>query len=184
MRDWLKQKIKNRTKTDFLIMILIGVLVLIVMIPTGTKETSGKSKLTGNKSSEKNTKEYGLADGISDSEYVEQLEEQVRTLIGQMDGCGKANVMITLADDGQTYLDKNCKTDEKAKEETTVIYDTGEEQKPYVIRKEHPHVEGMVIVVQGGNSPAVVTEITDAMMSLFDIEAHKIKVVKMSAQEE
>ena len=51
MREWLKQKIKNRTKTDFLIMILIGVLVLIVMIPTGTKETSGKSKLTGNKSS-------------------------------------------------------------------------------------------------------------------------------------
>ena len=172
MRDWLKQKIKNRTKTDFLIMILIGVLVLIVMIPTGTKETSGKSKLTGNKSNEKNTQEYGQADGISDSEYVEQLEEQIRILIEQMDGCGKANVMITLSDDGQTYLDKNCKTDEKAKEETTVI------------RKERPHVEGMVIVVQGGNSPAVVTEITDAMMSLFDIEAHKIKVVKMSAQEE
>ena len=81
--------------------------MLIVMIPTGTKETSGKSKLTGNKSSEKNTKEYGQADGISDSEYVEQLEEQIRTLIEQMDGCGKANVMITLADDGQTYLDKN-----------------------------------------------------------------------------
>ena len=161
-------------------MILIGVLVLIVMIPTGTKETSGKSKLTGNKSNEKNTQEYGQADGISDSEYVEQLEEQIRILIEQMDGCGKANVMITLSDDGQTYLDKNCKTDEKAKEETTVIYDTGEEQKPYVIRKERPHVEGMVIVVQGGNSPAVVTEITDAMMSLFDIEAHKIKVVKMS----
>ena len=114
MRDWLKQKIKNRTKTDFLIMILIGVLVLIVMIPTGTKETSGKSKLTGNKSNEKNTQEYGQADGISDSEYVEQLEEQIRILIEQMDGCGKANVMITLSDDGQTYLDKNCKTDEKA----------------------------------------------------------------------
>jgi stage III sporulation protein AG len=45
-------------------------------------------------------------------------------------------------------------------------------------------VEGVVVVAEGGDSPQVQTKIRDAVMSLFDIEAHKVIVVKMSGQEE
>jgi stage III sporulation protein AG len=45
-------------------------------------------------------------------------------------------------------------------------------------------VSGVVVVAEGGDSPQVQTKIRDAVMSLFDVEAHKVIVVKMSGQEE
>ena len=92
--------------------------------------------------------------------------------------------MLTISDDGLTHLDKDVKTQEKSSEETTVIYDSGDSKVPYVIQKERPNVEGVVVVAQGGDRPGVITEITDAVQSLFGLEAHKVKVVKMSVQEE
>ena len=86
--------------------------------------------------------------------------------------------------DGLTYLDKDIRIQEKTREETTVVYDMGDTKEPYVVRRERPKVEGVVVVAQGGDRPGIATEITGAIQSLFDLEAHKVKVVKMSVQEE
>ena len=93
-------------------------------------------------------------------------------------------VMLTLSDDGLAYLDKDIRIQEKTREETTVVYDMGDTKEPYVVRRERPKVEGVVVVAQGGDRPGIATEITGAIQSLFDLEAHKVKVVKMSVQEE
>ena len=121
---------------------------------------------------------------MTQESYKDTLEEQLTGLIGQMDGAGKTSVMLTMADEGYTYVDKNTVTDETKKEETTVVYDAGESEEPYVICQEKPKVKGVVIVAEGADSPQVVSEIKDAVMSLFDIEAHRVIVVKMSVQEE
>jgi len=47
-----------------------------------------------------------------------------------------------------------------------------------------PKIEGVVVVAQGGGNAKTVTEISNAVMSLFPVEAHKVVVVKMSVQEE
>ena len=41
-----------------------------------------------------------------------------------------------------------------------------------------PEISGMVISAQGGDSPKVQAEISQAMEALFGLEAHKIKVLK------
>ena len=112
------------------------------------------------------------------------MEEQLTDLIESMDGVGKVRVMLTLSDDGLAYLDKDVRIQEKTREETTVVYDMGDTKEPYVVRRERPKVEGVVVVAQGGDRPGIATEITGAIQSLFDLEAHKVKVVKMSVQEE
>lgn len=181
VKEWITKRLKTKSKTDGIVLILIGVLVLVVLIPTG--ESTGAKK--DSKLSEK--QEDSTLDSKqtqSDAEYVRTLEAQLTEMIESMDGAGQTRVMVTLADDGYTYLDKNVKTQEKMREETTVVYDVGDASEPYVVRRERPRVEGVVVVAQGGDRPGVITEITDAMQSLFGLEAHKVKVVKMSVQEE
>ena len=39
-------------------------------------------------------------------------------------------------------------------------------------------------MAQGGDKKTVVRDISDIVMALFHVEAHKIKVVKMSSMEE
>ena len=40
------------------------------------------------------------------------------------------------------------------------------------------------MVAEGGGDTAVQNNISEAVMALFDIELHKIKIVKMSMQED
>ena len=175
--------VKEWSKTDGIILILIGILVLIILIPTGDgKKTGNVDQLTQEETDGKNTAE--MRQTQTDTEYTKALEEQLTDLIESMDGVGKVRVMLTLSDDGLAYLDKDVRIQEKTREETTVVYDMGDTKEPYVVRRERPKVEGVVVVAQGGDRPGIATEITGAIQSLFDLEAHKVKVVKMSVQEE
>ena len=42
-----------------------------------------------------------------------------------------------------------------------------------------PQIEGVLVLAQGGDNAVVSANITEAVMALFGIEAHKIKVMKM-----
>ncbi len=42
-----------------------------------------------------------------------------------------------------------------------------------------PEIRGVVVVAQGGNDPVIVQQIQEAVMALFHVDAHKIKVMKM-----
>ena len=43
---------------------------------------------------------------------------------------------------------------------------------------EEEKVQGIAVSAQGGDKPVIVKEITDVVQALFDIETHKIKVIK------
>ncbi len=47
-------------------------------------------------------------------------------------------------------------------------------------REVMPKVEGVLVVAQGGGDPKVAKNISDAVLALFPVEVHKIKVVKMN----
>ena len=42
----------------------------------------------------------------------------------------------------------------------------------------NPKVEGIVVIAQGGENAVVVKNITEAIQALFDVDTHKIKVMK------
>ena len=122
-------------------------------------------------------------------------------MLGQMEGVGKAEVMITLSDSGETIVEKDQKeqtnrigesdasggtrtTTDQETEETTVYVENGSEKHPYVTKEVLPKVEGVLVVAEGGDDPRVISDISDTVMALFRVEAHKIKVVKMSSSRE
>ena len=52
-------------------------------------------------------------------------------------------------------------------------------RKPYVIKENMPSIAGVLIIADGADKAEVVQNISDAVKALFDVDAHKIKVMKM-----
>ena len=81
--DWknLLSRNKKRKPSDFIVIILIGVLFLILSIPTEKKETDEK---TGQ---EKLAKETGEKKENQD-EYLEESEKQLAEILESIEGVG------------------------------------------------------------------------------------------------
>ena len=174
----LQNKLQNMNRTDWLIVLLFGILLLVIAIPSngGTKEPDSSN-------ASENTQAAGTTAESTAQEYdsyKEMLEQELEELLSHMDGVGKVRVMLTIKDTGAHVLDKNVKRDGENSETSTVVYKHDKEESPYVTNLYLPDVEGVLIVAQGGGNAVTVSDISDAVMALFNIEPHKIKIVKMS----
>ncbi len=127
--------------------------------------------------------------------YEAELEQRVREILKNVDGVGKVDVMIVLKSSAQkvVHTDNSSSrsiTDEKdsaggtrkiENEEngSSTVFTTGDGQSAPIIEKElRPELSGIIISASGGGSPTVRAEISAAMEALFDLPAHKIKVLK------
>lgn len=177
----IKSLLSGRSKTDFLIVFFLGILLMIVAIPTGRNTEEKKADTPA----EQPVEAMGQGKtGMDALDYKRELEKQLENLLSKMEGTGSCKVMITLSDQGRVYVDKNVKSEDGKQEQESVVYRLAEGEGPYVIRQDYPKIEGVVVVTQGGGNAKTVAQISNAVMSLFQIEPHKITVVKMSLQEE
>ena len=167
------EKLRPKNKNDSIIFLLIGVLLLIIAVPVDSKD---KEKETVDVQKTQNSTEQ--------FDYIRTEEKKLEAMLGHMEGVGKVEVMITPKDDGLTVVDKDSRESESAKESTTVIYDRKDEKTPYVVSRKSPKIEGVLVVAEGGGNAKINADISEAVLALFDVEVHKIKIVKMSVQEE
>ena len=191
IREFLQQKRwLQLKKTDWIAVALVGVLLLVVAMPSGGTGIHLAENKKEDTAQEKTEQKYEKED------YAEYLE-QVR---GQMEGVGKVSVMVTVADQGEDIIEKDKTehtstvtntdsgsmemTTEKESGEETVYEESGGEKAPYVSKEILPEIEGVLVVAEGGDSPRIVSDISDAVKALFQVEAHRIKVVKMSSKED
>ena len=187
-------RLRQLKKSDWIAIALAGVLILIIAMPLSPKQSE-----SGNTAGQE-ISDSGSTQG-SQNAYAAALERRLKQVLGQMEGVGKAEVMITLSDSGETIVEKDQKeqrnrieesdagggtrtTTEQETEETTVYVENGSEKQPYVTKEVLPKVEGVLVVAEGGDDPRVISDISDTVMALFRVEAHKIKVVKMSSSRE
>lgn len=185
----LWEKLKHIKKDYILIGLLVGVLLLVIAIPTKEKSSTPIVTETG---------QTDNAQGSETKNAVEVLEQRLVGTLGKVDGVGKVEVMLTQKSSGEKVVEKDTpitdiSTDEKdstggvrtSRESTSgeaTVYEKDENgnQVPYVVKELEPEIFGVLVVAEGGGDPVVVNNITDAVMSLFGIEAHKIKVMKMN----
>ena len=128
--------------------------------------------------------------------YVKQLEQRLEQLLSQVEGAGMVQVMITV----QASKEKIILKDLDYRQETTTEQDgaggirtiiqteqeeesikkqTSGEELPYVVKELEPEVEGVVVIAEGSKRGTVDLDIVEAVQALFDLPAHKIKVLKM-----
>ncbi len=125
--------------------------------------------------------------------YIENMEEKIEQQLSKVEGVGDVNVMITLKSSAEKYVlkdetetvDKIDETDSaggsrnnesSSKSDESVLV---EGERPYTIKETAPYIQGVVVVAEGGDDARIKQEIIDAVQVLFDVEVHKIKVMKM-----
>ena len=164
-------------KETWLIPFLIGILLIVIAIPTTDKKEK-KQTTIANESSKMETS------------YVYALEQQLEQVLGKVQGVGNVSVMITISSSAEKIVEKDEETstqtssDEQGnnsatdRRETSVYTGASGEERPYVIKEISPQISGVLVVAEGGDSAIVIENITSAVQALFGIEAHKIKVMK------
>lgn len=114
-------------------------------------------------------------------------------MLNKVEGVGAVDVLIVL----KSSEEKIYRTDGKTSQSSTKEVDSaggsrevseqqeehssslgGSGNTPLLEKELRPELSGIVISAQGGGSPAVKAEITEAMEALFGLPAHKIKVLK------
>lgn len=184
----IKEKKISLKKNQLLILLLVGILLVVISIPTA------KGTKTGDEKSEKGT-DTVLETG-SQGEYEAYLEARVAKTLQYVEGVGKAEVLITLKSTGQKIVEKDQTGSTQTSEETdstggtrtvhdsssdkTSVYEQSGEggQLPYVSKELSPEIEGVLVIAQGGDNAVVVQNISEAIQALFGVEAHKIKIMK------
>lgn len=188
--DWLK-KLTGGKQNVWLTGVLAGLLLLVIAIPSGktSEERTGAESAGLEKTADK-TEEYGLW------ENARQMEKRLESVLGQVEGVGEVKVMITFQSSGEKIVEKDWRNSQSESEQTqegqgagnsrteekeeVTVYERGENggEAPYVKEVMEPQVEGVLVAAEGGGNSVTAANITEAVMALFDIEAHKIKVMK------
>lgn len=180
MKQWI-EKIKGAKREEILILLLLGVLLLVIALPVAEESPEEIQTQT----------ESALSSREQDT--VAELEERLGRILSQVEGIGKTEVMLTLKSDGRKIVEKDTQQSAEKEEgeesgsssrqsgsESTVFARDGSGgETPYVSESLEPEIAGVLVIAQGAGNASVAAEITEAVMALFGVEAHKIKVMKM-----
>lgn len=152
-------------KKEYLaVALLVGILCLILAIPV-KKET--KKEETGSAQTENQREE--LKEGV----WQEQVQARLQAMLNESEGVGETKVFLTFENTWEKVVEKD-------ENQTVFKKDVSGNQIPYVKMEKYPKISGALILAKGADDPAVVQNIQEAVQALFQVEAHRIKVMKMN----
>ena len=108
-----------------------------------------------------------------ESAYRQQLEQQLSDLIAQMEGAGRATVMITLESGEETIYALDTLSGQTQQQQTHVLLDDGTALAQTVCT---PRVCGVAVVCEGGGDVRVAVRITELVGALLDVPSNRICV--------
>ncbi len=190
MKDRIIAICRKMKREQWIVCGLAGLLLLVIATPV-KKTDSGES--SDEKADRQDT--AGVEQQVTDirREYEQQLTEA----LSQVEGVGEVNVTVTMESTGKKIVEKDNPQDEQTSsqkdsegsesntqssstQETTVYAETEDgSQTPYISSETYPEIRGVLVVAKGGGDPVIVQQIQEAVMALFHVDAHKIKVLKM-----
>lgn len=149
----------NEKQRQILLVFLIGILLVVIAAPTrerGEDDTEEKSKTD-----------------TADFAYEEALENKLEQVLMQIEGVGKAEVMLTFTASSEKIVEKD---------ENSTVYERPSDggEMPYVVREIHPRPRGILVIAEGGGNAVTEKNIREAVQALFGVEAHKIRIMKMT----
>lgn len=166
----LIEKIKNDKK--LLIIILIGLAGAVMLVFSGTGETSADAEI-------QETTTISAMCTTTDIETL--LEEKLVSIISQVKGAGKTSVVVTVNSSGEYVYAENTKnkTDDNSSSHDSeiVIYESQNGvDSGLVLSIRSPDILGVAVVCEGGESSVVKAEITKLITSLFGIGSDRVYV--------
>ncbi len=187
------------------IILLCGIILIILSVSDGkNNEASSETKkgIEGvflddnvNDGTDGNNEDaYNMSKQMED--YVKSMEERIEERLLLVEGVGDVKVMITLKTSVEKVVLKdeissneivdekdsgggNRNNESSSVSEESVLVGENSGNYPYIVKENEPIIQGVLVVAKGGDDARVKQEIIDAIWVLFDVEIHRIKVMKM-----
>ncbi len=193
-------------RDNLIVLILSGVLLFIIALPTKEaeavrkEETDSVTKKSGISAVQEGMNRMETEVNSTQTDYAAYLEDKLQRALSDVSNVGRVEVMITLQSSEELVVEKDVpvnrsntnETDSEGgtriisqmeSKETTIYRTEGSNSEPYVVKTILPKVEGVLVVAQGAGNGTVDKSITEIVQALFGLEAHKVKVVKMEVNE-
>ena len=191
----MKEKLLK--KENMIVFVLLGILLLVIAIPLDSQSGKEKNGPEEGKDKETETSLIHTENKDEEMEYCLALEARIEEFLSSMEGVGEVQAMVTVSASKELIVEKDepvtrntvtetdanggtRSTNESSYEYETIYQTDGQGNSiPYVIKKIEPEIQGITVVAKGGGNPMVQKNISDVLVALFHLDAHKIKVVKM-----
>lgn len=181
---------KNKNTGTLIILILIGVLLIIGSNFFKNQTTENTSAVQqSNANNQSNTDD-------STKVYEEQLQNQLKKTLENIQGVGKVDVMIYFGsgeeevpavnvNDSTNNIEENDNnggkrnTTEKNNSSTVVITNNGDKNEPLILKTYKPQITGVCIVAEGAGDKYIKLQLTEAVINLFNVPVDKVNVYAM-----
>lgn len=192
-----KISLKEIGMPKLIMMFVTGILLILLTFPG--LFGSDKEKEDKKMSTESPVLQIGTNTTSYDSNtYIAELESRLESILRKVAGIGEVEVMITLKSSKQQiplkdkpYTRENSeeidgeggsRTNNSIQQEESTVLVTNEDgdAQPYILQEVEPEIEGIVVIAEGGDNVLIIKDIIEAAEVLFDIQKHKVKVMKMS----
>lgn len=185
-------------KEKWMLFLLAGLLLAVIIFPTGKKENNILNDIT-QASGQKHAISENMSGstGMSLSQYEVYLSEQLENILSKMDGVGKVQAWVTISASNEKVLAREKDSEENLLQEADSVGGTRREKRknvdetiikgnngePYVVKTLQPQIEGVFVVAEGADNGVIKKNISEAVEVLFGIDAHRIKVAKKKMEE-
>lgn len=169
----------NRDKKTFLI-VLVGIIgVFFIMVSELDFDTKNENK----KATKFTNDSY---------EYCLYLEERVADIVSLIEGAGKVEVMITLAETTEYVYAKNQNDTKKTNDNSEnldnqsdfVIIEKDNNDSGLLIKTFEPKIRGVAIVCEGGDNPTVQQQIYSTVSAVLNVSMTRISISKLASIKE
>ncbi|PWL99350.1 MAG: hypothetical protein DBY04_01760 [Clostridiales bacterium] len=159
-------KMSGKNKGILLAVIgLIGILLIVI----GTIGEKRQTNADTGTAVEKN---------LSTLEYIETLENKIKTITEQITGSDHVKVIVSIASGPEYIYVSNEELDENysAKEYITVRTENGSDE--LILLKEiYPEIEGVSVACPGGDNPELQAKLIEVISTALDVSSNRICIV-------
>lgn len=111
--------------------------------------------------------------------YAAGTEERLCTMLSEIEGVGRAKVMLTITSTEEYVYAETQKTGSSQSENSYVIIDNGSQKEALLKKINNPAVSGVLVVCEGGDDPKVCEKVYIAVSTALNIPTNKIYVAEM-----
>ncbi len=162
----LFDKMSGKKKGILLAVIgFIGILLIII----GTVGEKRKEAANTENMSEKNQ---------ATLEYIEMLENKIKTITEQITGSDCVKVIVSISSGPEYIYVSNEELDENysAKEYITVKTENGSDEL-ILLKEVYPKVEGVSVACSGGDNPEIQAKLIRVISTALDVSSNRICIV-------
>ena len=110
----------------------------------------------------------------------QDLSQKIEQLLGQIEGAGEVQVLLSLASGEQVLYQTNVQTNgEDQRQDTVLVTGSDRNQTGLIQQVKPPTYLGAVVICQGADRASVRLAVVDAVSKLTGLGADKISVLKM-----